>query len=655
MRRPARQAALALVLALALAGVSGAYAPAPAQAAGAHAATAPNSGGGGGGGGGPCGVLGGVPVLGPAIETGCEAAVGPLVGAVWHGLGDLLGGLGGKVTEAAEHLIAGAASGVLNSVSGWIASGAVWLVSKVAGLVNTTTSPDVTASWFTAPYGTIAKIAWLLAAPLLLIAIIRGAVMRDWGELLRPVGWYLPLAAVMTAGAVLVTQMAIRTSDAMSSMVAGSLGTNVHAFFSGVAKGVVLVSVAGSGLPSFVIAVFAVFLAMCAFVVWIELLLRSAAIYVVVLFLPLAFVAMIWPRMAVVARRMVELLAAVIWSKFIIIAIVAMAASALVHAGLGSHVDATLSGIVLLGMAMFAPWSLLRLIPLVEAGVAHAGHLSSDARATAQRGQARVSKASDAIKQAAGSQQGPAGAEGGAGAPTGAGASGAGAAVGGAAGAGGAGAGGAGAGGAGAGGAGAGGAAGAALAPVVAGVAVAGAARRGSERAGAHIERHARGASEGSETGEQQPPTRPSAATGAPSAAMANETSSGAGRAPVPTSSGSAGEDRGARSVPSPTASPTATSPQGAPDGTAERPPLSTPRAASGEVTELHVAGHEGDAPAPRPAAGPISTPVLPTTASPAAPATPSTTPAPAANTTDHGSPPRDPETLIPKQSARDE
>ena len=47
-----------------------------------------------------------------------------------------------------------------------------------------------------------------------------------------------------------------------------------------------------------------------ALVLWIELLMREAAVYVIVLMLPLAFAAMVWPARRIWAIRAVELLVA---------------------------------------------------------------------------------------------------------------------------------------------------------------------------------------------------------------------------------------------------------------------------------------------------------------------------------------------------------
>ena len=55
------------------------------------------------------------------------------------------------------------------------------------------------------------------------------------------------------------------------------------------------------------------------------MIIRDAAIYICVFFLPLTFVAMIWPATSRWARRLVELLVAIILAKFVIVAILSLA------------------------------------------------------------------------------------------------------------------------------------------------------------------------------------------------------------------------------------------------------------------------------------------------------------------------------------------
>ncbi len=58
------------------------------------------------------------------------------------------------------------------------------------------------------------------------------------------------------------------------------------------------------------------------------MLIREAAVYVVVLMLPLAFAAFVWPARRIWAIRAVELLIALILSKFAVVAVLSLAGAA---------------------------------------------------------------------------------------------------------------------------------------------------------------------------------------------------------------------------------------------------------------------------------------------------------------------------------------
>ena len=123
-------------------------------------------------------------------------------------------------------------------------------------------------------------------------------------------------------------------------------------------------------------------------VLWIELLMREAAVYVIVLMLPLAFAGMVWPARRVWAIRAVELLVALVMSKFAIVAVLSLGGAALASGTsvAGHSVTAALAGVVLLIMGAFTPWALLRLLPLAEVASSAAGSLARETRARAHAG-----------------------------------------------------------------------------------------------------------------------------------------------------------------------------------------------------------------------------------------------------------------------------
>src|SRR4051812_25716133 len=268
-----------------------------------------------------------IPMVPNPLKAGCKTA-GSVVGAGPK----LLTNPGGAVKDIITAPIKAAGDEVMKGVTSWVAKGAGWLVGQAGKLISETTTPRITSLWFLRQYRSMGALAALFALPLLLMSVIQGVLKRDGGVILRAAFVQLPLAFLLTAIAVTVVQLLLQLTDQMSAAVASSVGTDAEGFFkdSGKALGDVLSSSGGTNpVPLFAVFLGALVAAAGAFCVWLELLVRSGAIYVALLFLPFTFVAMIWPATARWCRRLIEILVAVILSKFVIVAIMALAAAGL--------------------------------------------------------------------------------------------------------------------------------------------------------------------------------------------------------------------------------------------------------------------------------------------------------------------------------------
>ena len=290
-----------------------------------------------------------------------------------------VGSLGGSI----------AASGfesVLGGISQWVASGAEWLLGQIGDVLVSTTTVDVGATWFRTHYGQMTALAGVVVLPMLLVSTLQAIVRQSPGQLVRTYLVQLPLALLLGVVAIQVVILSLSATDAMSTAVAGGSGADVTSLLSGVTTGLIAAA-ADPTIASFVLLLIALLIAVAAFVLWLELLIRAAAVYVAVLFLPLALATLVWPAVSHWCRRLVETLAALILSKFVIVATLSLAAGAVSSgtAGTGTHgagFSAVLAGGALLVMATFVPFGILRLIPAVEAGAV--GHLDGlRARGTA--------------------------------------------------------------------------------------------------------------------------------------------------------------------------------------------------------------------------------------------------------------------------------
>ena len=179
---------------------------------------------------------------------------------------------------------------------------------------------------------------------------------------------HLPLALLLGAVAVQLVQLALAATDSLSAAVSstssGDIGSDPLQSLAGALAG----QARGRArrCPAFVTLLGALFVSFGALLLWVELLVRAAAVYVATLFFPLAMASLVWPAVSQWCRRLVETVAALVLSKFVIVAVLSLAVGAL-GAGDGSF-SSELAGGALLLLAAFAPFTLLRLVPMVEAG-----------------------------------------------------------------------------------------------------------------------------------------------------------------------------------------------------------------------------------------------------------------------------------------------
>jgi hypothetical protein len=280
----------------------------------------------------------------------------------------------GKVAGGATNAFGGVA---LTLVGGWVASGAESALKETAKVIGASTKPDVTSSWFSASYWKIAAIAALLTLPFLCAAAVHALVRSELGLLTRAAFGYLPLSLLAVGIASQLTMLLLSATDEMSSIVSTASGNADATFLARTAVEAIAASVGGG--DAFVGFLAAIITVAAALTLWVELLVRDAAVYVIVLMLPLFFAAMVWPARRTLAIRAVETLIALILSKFAIIAVLTLGGAALGHSSVTGPAQ-MLIGATLVLLAAFSPWALLRMLPLHEVASAAAGSLSQGLR-----------------------------------------------------------------------------------------------------------------------------------------------------------------------------------------------------------------------------------------------------------------------------------
>jgi hypothetical protein len=238
--------------------------------------------------------------------------------------------------------------------------------------VTATTSVSF-GSWFTqGPWRASLEIGGSVALIMLVVAILAGAIRGEGvGSIGRTLG-ALVFAGLIMAAALPLTTTTMHLVDAWSAQLISS-ATSAKTPLS---SAILILDPATNGEKIWVgMALFLV-----AFIAWLELIVREIGIYLVALFLPIVFGALVWQPLRVWAKRLVEVLVGLVLLKLPIAALIAIIVAQSNNANLVSAPVTVIGG---LAVAVFAPSVIFRLVSFAgEAATLGLGHhaMSSTAR-----------------------------------------------------------------------------------------------------------------------------------------------------------------------------------------------------------------------------------------------------------------------------------
>ena len=282
--------------------------------------------------------------------------------------------------DAARQAAAPIVDGIASSVFGWLTDACREVGRGLVSALSGPASPQFDQGWWTSPHGrelmtTVSGLAAMLAVVFVLLALLQGLIAGDPVGMLRTALGHVPISALGVGVVVAFTEILLRVTDEATALVMRGTPENLGRFVDGFGFGA---SVATGGLAAVVLM--AVFL-LGSLLVWAELLVRSALVYLLVAFAPLVLAARIWPAARGMFRRLCELGLALIVSKLAVGLALALGAAALAGGDGASEPGATgggmslaglLGGATLMGLAAFTPFVVLRIVPVLEtAAVAH--------------------------------------------------------------------------------------------------------------------------------------------------------------------------------------------------------------------------------------------------------------------------------------------
>ncbi len=264
------------------------------------------------------------------------------------------------------------------------------MLTQIGKVLAATTQVNLLAPWFVARSHIIDGFLPMVALVFVVVAVVQALLRQEVSLLFRMLLVNLPASIVLASVAVELASFGLSVSDRLAAGMSAGSGAQIQQVMARLSSAVIKLTETASTIPSFITALLGLMVVVASLALWVELIIRASAIYVVVAFWPLALLTIVWPGISAWARRLSETLVALIASKLVIVVVLSLGVGALSQGG-QSGVSSILVGLAMVILAAFSPFAMLRLIPIVEAGASsHFQGLRQHAQQVVQHGSART-------------------------------------------------------------------------------------------------------------------------------------------------------------------------------------------------------------------------------------------------------------------------
>lgn len=298
------------------------------------------------------------------------------------------------VDDIVDGVVGDAASAVLDAVVGFvfglvigaieaITNGLVFLMENTAQL--SLTGPEFAG--LTQIRAQVLGMSLFLVLGFLFLNVLRSVARGEPSGAIRALFVDLPTALLYTALFTSVANVLIIIVDDASEAMVGDLGESVGQIGAVLVAGNTVTTAATGGAAApvggLLALIFGLLYIFAAMVVWAELLIRSALIYIILVTAPLGFAARASAGARQIARRTIEVMVGIILSKLGIALAFGVGAS-LIDTGNSfgeadggvipiEDVSAMFVGVTVVLLAAFMPWMILKMIPIMESATDMAG------------------------------------------------------------------------------------------------------------------------------------------------------------------------------------------------------------------------------------------------------------------------------------------
>lgn len=262
---------------------------------------------------------------------------------------------------AGESLSGFTFSAFFGGAADWVQGSATWAWHQLGSWLGQTSDSKVVTTTARPVFDSLVLIAPFVAL-CAFCASAMGAVRRaDWMVLARDAALAVPAIVLGIFFAPRLGSLILTAVDALGSGPAARAGGALTKLTTQAAS-------LPSSIPAFGTLLLSLGEVIGAVLLWFELILRNAILALLLCLSPVVFAAAVWPPARRWALRLIESFVAVALAKFVIVVALALGATATQS----DSATVVITGLAVVLLAVFAPFTLLRVVPLLEMSAVHA-------------------------------------------------------------------------------------------------------------------------------------------------------------------------------------------------------------------------------------------------------------------------------------------
>ena len=249
----------------------------------------------------------------------------------------------------------------LQSLANGCATAAAWMIRKLSSGINATTTVDFTNTAFLRAYAVVFGASTFLTLILWLLAVAKRAARgvplpTAIGEAIG----FLWLTVIASAFTPLILYTIVSATDGITTGIAAGTKTDTATYLGSFANALTSGNIGGGPIILVLVSLIAI---LAAAVLWIEMLIRAAMLYVGALLGTAVYAGLVDKQLWKHVRRWAGLMVAVDLIKPVIVIVLGLAGAIASNAGANDAFSTVLAGVAILVLSIFASSAIYRFVP----------------------------------------------------------------------------------------------------------------------------------------------------------------------------------------------------------------------------------------------------------------------------------------------------